>query len=88
MENNNESKNYILMIGNELKSKMSEKGITQKELAEKIAKKFPLKDNGKKRTIKTTKDNLSRIVNGHGIHLDTFNKAVDILGISRILFLD
>lgn len=79
MENNNISKNYVLMIGNEIKSLLNEKGVTQKELAEKICEKFPTKDDGKERKFTTTQDHISKLIKGKALHLDTFNKIIDIL---------
>lgn len=77
------------MIGLELKREMSERDLTQEELAEKICKKSPFRkgEEDKPRNIKTTRDHLSRMINGKALNLETFNLAMEVLGVQRVAFL-
>lgn len=77
------------MIGLELKREMTEKGLTQEELANAICEKFPHRkgDEDKPRNTKTTRDHLSRMINGKALNLETFNLAMEVLGVQRVAFL-
>lgn len=81
----NKSK-YSLMLGNALQLEMEKIGLNQKDLAIKICAEYPKKDNDKPRNIRTTANNIGNIIKGTALHLDTFNKALQILGIDAIEF--
>lgn len=84
-----ENKNFVLMIGLELKREMTERGLTQEELAEKICQKSPYRqgDETKPRNKKTTRDHLSRMITGKALNFETFNIAMEVLEVQRVAFL-